>query len=239
MPFERWGSLSVKDHIDLDSMVANVILYDRLVIPVPPDKAESERWSKENWAPEILEERLEKLKDLAIIRPWDDYRQRLYRDAMQRVRRENAEADAMVAAAQHDLPYAATAGILASEKPTNLPKGVTHVEVVSAHNSEKDFNENFALSLRSDKRSTAGLLFGHRIAIPADKNPLVAFERAINLSRDETFKSKRRAFYEWQDKMLSSGVDPEAALREMDHLIEQYNKCVQKASHKVLWNMRS
>jgi hypothetical protein len=235
MSFERWGSLSVKDHIDLGSMVANVVLYDRLVIPVPPDNAEAERWRKEKWAPEILEERLKKLGDLAIIRPWDDYRQRLFRDAMQRVRLENAEADAIVAAAQSDLPYMATAGILASEKPANLPKGVTHVEVVSAHNSEKDFNENFSLGLRTDKKSTAGLLFGHQIAIPADENPVVAFERAIDLSKDETFKTKRRDFFEWQDKMLSREVEPEAVLEEMEQLIGQYNKCVQKAGRKVFW----
>jgi hypothetical protein len=235
MAFERWGSLSVKDHIDLNSMVANVILYDRLILPVPPDKAEVERWRKEKWAPEILEERLDKLGYLAIKRPWDVHRQQWYRDVMQRVRQENAEADAIISAPGSDLPFIATAGILASEKPSNLPEGVTRVDVVSAHNSEWDFKQNFALGLGSEKKLTPGLLFGHRIAIPDDEKAEVAFERAIDLSKDHTFKSKRRDFYDWQDKVLSRGVEPEAALQEMDQLIEEYNKCVQQASRKVRW----
>jgi hypothetical protein len=112
---------------------------------------------------------------------------------------------------------------------------VTHVEVGSAHNSEQSFNESFVLGRRSDNKATAGLLFGHRIAIPDDEKPIAAFERAIDLCKDEEFKGKRRDFYEWQDRLLSKCVEPQAAAAEMDYLMEQYNRCVQRAGQKIFW----
>jgi hypothetical protein len=34
---ERWGALSVKDHIDRRALATEVLLYDKRVIPAPPD----------------------------------------------------------------------------------------------------------------------------------------------------------------------------------------------------------
>jgi hypothetical protein len=34
MPMERWGTLSVRDHLDLQAVIADLLLYDRLVFPV-------------------------------------------------------------------------------------------------------------------------------------------------------------------------------------------------------------
>jgi hypothetical protein len=34
MSIERWGSLSVADHTDTAALAVNVLLYDRLVLPV-------------------------------------------------------------------------------------------------------------------------------------------------------------------------------------------------------------
>jgi len=35
---ERWGALSVRDHVSNAPLVTEVLLYDRLIVPVPdPD----------------------------------------------------------------------------------------------------------------------------------------------------------------------------------------------------------
>ena len=74
MPFERWGSLSVNDHVDTQALVANVLLYDRLVAPVMTeqvDRDERAYWISRGWDPDLQQRRLETLEDLAIRRPWD------------------------------------------------------------------------------------------------------------------------------------------------------------------------
>ena len=54
MSKQVWGTFSVKDHCDPNAFVAEVMLYDRLVIPVPPDAEERERWEKSGWQPDRL-----------------------------------------------------------------------------------------------------------------------------------------------------------------------------------------
>ena len=43
---QLWGTYSVADHCNAYPFVADLVLYDRLVVPVPPggDKMEWERW---------------------------------------------------------------------------------------------------------------------------------------------------------------------------------------------------
>ena len=73
MPPERWGSLSVEDHVDTRAMVANVLMYDRLVIPVmvpQEDRDEIEYWTQRNWDPALQLSRVHQLGELAVRRPW-------------------------------------------------------------------------------------------------------------------------------------------------------------------------
>jgi hypothetical protein len=69
---ERWGSFSVADHTATERLVTDVLLYDRLVFPVPPDETERARWRQNGWEPELLDERLTQLRDRAIKVPWDE-----------------------------------------------------------------------------------------------------------------------------------------------------------------------
>ncbi len=66
MPSERWGAFSVIDHIDAGALAADVLLYDRLVLPVPQDKAEEERWKFHNWQPDLQKQRIDVWATLPI-----------------------------------------------------------------------------------------------------------------------------------------------------------------------------
>jgi hypothetical protein len=55
MGYEVWGAFSVKDHLSSNAFVADLMLFDRLVIPVPPKNNGQEwaRWRvKEKWDPD-------------------------------------------------------------------------------------------------------------------------------------------------------------------------------------------
>ena len=48
--WELWGTCSVRDHLARNAFVAEVLLFDRLVVPVPPagdETEEKERWRKD------------------------------------------------------------------------------------------------------------------------------------------------------------------------------------------------
>jgi hypothetical protein len=74
---ELWGSLSVNDHTGPRALVAAVLLFDRLVMPVPPDgdTAELARWSKQ-WDPDRQRRMIGILgddgdrDDLVVTIPW-------------------------------------------------------------------------------------------------------------------------------------------------------------------------
>jgi hypothetical protein len=70
---ELWGTFAVDDHLRRHAFVAEVILFDRLVVPEPPedDKDQREDWIKAGWEPDLLKETIEILGDLAIPVPWE------------------------------------------------------------------------------------------------------------------------------------------------------------------------
>ena len=47
---EIWGTYSVKDHMAAEAFLADLMFYDRLVLPVPERGAES-KWEKHGWGP--------------------------------------------------------------------------------------------------------------------------------------------------------------------------------------------
>ncbi len=54
MPKLLWGCYSVADHLGPRPFVADLILYDRLVIPTPADD-DRERWEHNGWNPDKLD----------------------------------------------------------------------------------------------------------------------------------------------------------------------------------------
>ena len=62
MASQIWGTFSVKDHCRANAFVREVLLFDRLVLPVPSDEQERSRWRQpnpknpqENWDPDRLD----------------------------------------------------------------------------------------------------------------------------------------------------------------------------------------
>jgi hypothetical protein len=94
MDWELWGTYSVGDHLRKHAFVADILLYDRLVIPIPPesDSGEQQRWRDMGWVPDRQFHLLELLgKERAIRVPWtNSHRQSWelrYRDALSAQRR--------------------------------------------------------------------------------------------------------------------------------------------------------
>jgi hypothetical protein len=77
MPTERWGSLSVADHIQTRALALSVLLYDRLIVPVATShtrRNEFDYWRAKGWAPDLQHRCLDHLDDLAARPPLDETR---------------------------------------------------------------------------------------------------------------------------------------------------------------------
>jgi hypothetical protein len=71
---ELWGTFAVDDHLRKRAFVAELVLFDRLVLPQPPenDTDEYKRWTDLGWRPDDLRRIVKILDDLAVSVPWDN-----------------------------------------------------------------------------------------------------------------------------------------------------------------------
>jgi hypothetical protein len=218
---ERWGAFAVVDHKNARKLAADVLLYDRLVLPTPANW-DRERWLKKDWDPEGLERRITQLGDIAIPALWDLDRQKQWKEKFAALQEDARDMNA----ALH-----MTRRVLAEHCRDYRPKGVTAVEVVAAYQSEADFNELDSRVHRGAAESELDFLVAQRLAIPNDEDPEKALKRALKLRSDSTFNRRRKRFHEWERKILSTGVLPEDAAKELVQLVSEYNDAVRKSTH--------
>jgi len=69
-----WGTFSVADHLRRRPFVADVLLYDLLMVPVPDGDEETKRWHDRKRNPQLQRELLEIVGDLSVPIPWSHQR---------------------------------------------------------------------------------------------------------------------------------------------------------------------
>lgn len=67
---QRWAAFSVRAHRDLASLAADILLYDRIILPVPEDDPERERWIRKQWNPDDIAKRVVQSAGRIIAVPW-------------------------------------------------------------------------------------------------------------------------------------------------------------------------
>jgi hypothetical protein len=219
MSRERWGAFSVMDHNDPASVAPDVLLYNKLVFPVPATPVEKDRWEREGWHPERQVKLLEALGDLAVSASWNAQDQRKWAELNAALQ---YDITSIVNEAKQDLGYLATRMVLAS-KQYPVPAGVEGIDVVAADRSEREFRQRFEVDLEevSDITSSFGLRLRQRVAVPFSKgDPMDALLRAIELAQDAGFLHKRTRVYELQNRVLSTAEPALESMQELDHETE-------------------
>jgi hypothetical protein len=219
MGIERWGAFSVVDHRDARKLAADVLLYDRLILPKPP-AWDRERWRLKDWDPDGLDRRLEQLGDRAIPATWDLERQKQWEEKFSALKDDARD----INAALH-----MTRRVLAEHGRDYRPPGVAAVEVISAYQSEDDFVELGPGNPERPAHSQLDFLIAQRLVVPDDEDSERALTRALELCRDDTYVRRRRCFHDWQRQTLSHGTLPADAAEELSQLVHEYNEYVRKA----------
>jgi len=212
MAIERWGALSVADHNDLPALVANVMLYDRLVMPMyteADDRDEQAYWQAHQWHPELQAKRRQQLGELVIECAWDQQRRQSYQSRYQAALQMDAEANG------EDI----TRWLLTEESEYQLPSGVHHADVFVAYNSMAKAQDDLAtkqvepMGLGEDEK--VAVLISHDIGIPNIAEPEVALTETIALARESEFKQKRADLYDFQMSCLHRGMSAKAIVAEL------------------------
>jgi hypothetical protein len=239
---ERWGAFSVRDHLTDAPFVSDVLLYDRLIIPVPdPKDIHAETfWADEGWKPNLLRDCLQILKvktdssdGLAFAIPWDKSKRDRFRSRM-------SAASALATQQRYpDLtnyidPFRMTSDLLKDDFRPALPPGVSKAWTVAAYPSTEAFNRDIAVSDVERRTRLAGVIT-HRFLTPAQSDPKhEMLKRAVELSRSNDFAKKRARFYAWQEQIIEEEISDEKAIEELDQLLDDYNQATQKALRDVV-----
>jgi hypothetical protein len=246
MSREVWATYSVKDHFDRRSLAADVMLYDRLVFPVPQtpdlqyDKAdptqhgpvawsrnpvEWKRWEEKKWDPEAQESLLKLIEPVVRKVPWapleEEYRKEVTNEA-----------------GKHLPGYAfeATKTVLTRD----LPAYVTGVNAMgptyrSVEQLEKELGVSAAGRRKKLPPSALGAVLGWEILVPDDprlSDDKLLAEAVAFVTEDEDFRNHRTAFWDWQQEYLKDGVTDresiEKAVKDMRELLEAQKSAAEK-----------
>ncbi len=212
MAIERWGSLSVADHKDVSALVANVLLYDRLVMPMfteADDRDERAYWNMMDWDPDAQLARRNQLDDLVIECAWDKIRRQSYTDRYKAAVQVDEEANGEMV----------TRWLLTEDQDYHLPQGVNHADVFVAYNSQQSTAEGIQYS-KADlggltDNSRIGVMIAHELCVPNIADQEVALREAISLSKESEFRIKRADLYDFQMTCLNRGMSAIAVVAEL------------------------
>jgi len=191
---EYWATYSVKDHMMERAFVADVMLYDRIVVPHPPNEMERARWADNDWDPDRLDRLLEIMgPDRSRAIPWDDYHEQKWQDRRQAANHLNRDA------------FAATRDVLTLD----LPSYVTGVQADLAYPDTNALAPGIGLRRPTgspqDSNASLAIVLGKRFLAPAADSypdPEGALRSALALSADRDFQLRRKAYYRWQREFL-------------------------------------
>jgi hypothetical protein len=206
-----WGTYSVRDHTYEHPFVADVVLYDKLVVPVPPPpenpehETEWRRWEKAGWNPSLQQKLLAVLGERVITIPWDAEVRALYGQK----REEERAAQGLSLSLSN--PFAATGDVVLYRlvQTGQLHADAAAINAVATYRRLVDL-EN-AIGLREVTEATrlpagqAVAIVGRELLVP-DSNHYKSdgdlLKAALELSA-KTDISLRQDYWDWQQRFFS------------------------------------
>jgi hypothetical protein len=236
MSRQRWGTFSVVDHQRPRAFVAEVLLYDKLVIPTPSDATERARWNAIGRDPGRLDRSLCILDKTAIRVPWDEPKRDAFKTRFAAARAAAFDADNL-AKAQADKvdPLYITRMLLAQDFLPEMPKGVI-AWPMAAYSSCSDYREDVARQTAEERREQLAMVLTHRFFVPEEPgDDETLLKKAVQLAQRDDFQEKRAKFYEWQEEIIRDGIPNAKAVEEMEEYVRRFDEIAKKAKTVGYW----
>jgi hypothetical protein len=249
-----WGCYSVKDHLEPRAFVADLLLYDRLVVPVPTG-ADVGRWQDEHWDPERQKVLLDIAEPFVERVLWDDELRGQF----------NTEFSPAGAASEIDSISRRAAGLDAWELTRRLitdhirgdvlkesPEGDIRAVAVYAQPDRFDREWRVTASIpffRRQGRVTPGQLrevheqaptdlqnLAHlivtRLVVPDDgRDDADVLRQTVELIARKDVSARRAEFQALLAQFNALGLQDETIVGEIDDLLTAYNDVIEKHSH--------
>lgn len=234
MGHQVWGVYSVQDHKSPHAFVADVMVYDRLVLPVPPGPSWPEsaqewaRWRSEGWEPDAQADIIRQLGNRAYPVPWGTQQRQQWEVAWSAARASEEAAS----------PYRATGGVLMA----GLPPHVTGMNAVATFPSGKELESASGLRHKSDLPSGQAVKVIAREFLAPDpdehRSDADLLRAALDLSGDRDFRRKRASYWRWQRDFIHDNVISEMAMQdaveEMGDLINDELREIRRQKIKTI-----
>lgn len=232
MRTERWGTFSVNDHLRQNAFVADVLLYDKLAIPYPPDEDEKERWNDSKWKPDELLKKMEILENgnLLIPIPWNNIVKEAYASRY-------AMVDDIGEGVKTKLedPYFASRATIAEGFLPAASKGVIKVWPMIAYPAMNKYVEDQQHKTKEEKQQELCIMLSHQFLVPEDqsKSGDELLKQAVKLASRDDFKLKREELYNWQKEIIENNISDDKALEDMEQKLIAYNEVIKKSKLKL------
>jgi len=102
-------------------------------------------------------------------------------------------------------------GYLLFEQADKLPEGaeVADIRIVAAYRSSAAFHREFVIAspvkdepARSDRETAMFHVNARTLVVPKDDDPMLALDRAVDLTKSPTYRRHRRKLYEYLDHRM-------------------------------------
>lgn len=231
---ERWGTFSIKDHLRPNAFVADVLLYNKLAIPYPPDKKEEEKWINEQWHPEVLDEKREILRraQLLVDVPWNDRVKSMYASRFAMADDINEGAKTI------DLdPWMVSRIAIAKDFLPKKTVSGKKIWPMIAYPAMKNYEEDEEQKSQEEKQSELLMVLSNRFLVPEDdsKSGNELLLEAIRLTESTGFANKREELFKWQEEMIEMGITPQEAVDDLEEKLKQYNEVLKKGRWKMVY----
>jgi hypothetical protein len=247
--WELWGTFSPADHLRRRAFVADVLIYDKLVVPVPAEDDEEllrkweRRWNRERQA-ELLEVIDAEMPGLVHRVPWTAEhdsewqaharRKGLLMDLASGMSRDVEiikEADPNSPGQLAERVY--LIDVVDPRRDRELRGAVPtgDITVVAAYGSYHQFRREVPIETEADATADRTLLsaFAWPLLVPSNSRRSDAdlLKEAADLARRPETRTYRRAFHHWR-MALPAGTTPTQAAKNLEDIIKSYATAVRR-----------
>ena len=250
--YEIWGTFSVMDHTPIGAFLAEVVMYDKLVIPVPPDPAlantdderefavnEWKRWQEKQWNPQRQRQLLNILKPIAIEVPWDRQRQGLWQSAFERDKQKvSQEVNEFLAGWKTgetllDDIAASASGVIAVSPYKSLDELESTLDISKTTSSFEEVKAGQGLP-----GSIVSAIVGREFTVPDadDRDEFSLLEEAVEVVCEADYREARSIYHKSLLRFIRNGkTDYKSIASAVEDMNESLEKIQQITDKKKRW----